>query len=147
MAKTLKRTREGVYKNSIRSLREFRNIHRKTPVLESLFTKVTGLNACNFIERRLPHRCFPVKFPRILRTSFFKRKPLVAASYRFLNVSWVLPRRVNRKFRKNYYLKIFFKYLIRLICHCRINNLKKFFNFFSIQFIIHVCCYLFCVWL
>ena len=55
----------GVHKN-------FATIHRKTPVLESLFTKVTGLNACNFIKKRLRHRCFPVKFPRILRTSFFK---------------------------------------------------------------------------
>ena len=29
-------------------------------VFESLFNKVTGLKACNFIEKRLQYRCFPV---------------------------------------------------------------------------------------
>ena len=37
-------------------------IDRKTPVLESLFTKVAGLQGCNFIKKRLQHRRFPVKF-------------------------------------------------------------------------------------
>ena len=32
---------------------KFRNIHRKTPVLESLFNKVAGLKAYNFIKKRL----------------------------------------------------------------------------------------------
>ena len=32
-------------------LKTFHNIHRKAPVLESLFNKVAGLKACNFIER------------------------------------------------------------------------------------------------
>ena len=27
---------------------------------KSLFNKVAGLQACNFIEKRLQHRCFPV---------------------------------------------------------------------------------------
>ena len=30
---------------------KFRNIHRKTTVLESLFNKVAGLHACMFIEK------------------------------------------------------------------------------------------------
>ena len=34
------------------------NIHRKTPVLESLFSKVAGLEAYKFIKKRLQHRCF-----------------------------------------------------------------------------------------
>ena len=33
---------------------------RKTPVLESLFNKVSGLQASNFIKNRLQHTCFPV---------------------------------------------------------------------------------------
>ena len=32
------------------------NIHRKTPVLESLFNEVAGMN---FIKKRLQQRCFP----------------------------------------------------------------------------------------
>ena len=37
---------------------KIRNIHRKTPVLEPLFNKVSGLKACNFIKKRVQHRCF-----------------------------------------------------------------------------------------
>ena len=33
---------------------------RKTPVLESLFNKVAGLEACNFIQKRLLDNWFPV---------------------------------------------------------------------------------------
>ena len=42
-----------------------------TPLLESLFNKVTGLQACNFIKRRLQHKCFHVKFAKFFRASFF----------------------------------------------------------------------------
>ena len=40
----------------------FDKFHRKTPVLESLFDKVAGLN---FIKKRLQRRCFPVKFAKL----------------------------------------------------------------------------------
>ena len=40
-------------------------------MLESLFNKVAGLKACNFIKKRLQHRCFPVNIAKFLRTSFF----------------------------------------------------------------------------
>ena len=39
-------------------------------MLESVFNKVAGLQACNFIKKRLQHRCFPVKFVKFLRTPF-----------------------------------------------------------------------------
>ena len=39
---------------------QFCNIHRKTPVLESFLNKVAGLRVCDFIKKRLQHRCFPV---------------------------------------------------------------------------------------
>ena len=42
--------------------------HRKTPVLKSLFNKVTDLKACKFIWKRLQHGGFPVKFAKFLRT-------------------------------------------------------------------------------
>ena len=31
-------------------------------MLESLFNKVAGLNFCNFLQKRLQHMCFPVRF-------------------------------------------------------------------------------------
>ena len=45
---------------------KFRNILRKTPVAESLFNKVAGLQPCNFIKYRLQHRCFLVNIAKIL---------------------------------------------------------------------------------
>ena len=38
-----------------------RKYHRKIPVLESVFNKVAGLRACNFITKKLQHWCFSVK--------------------------------------------------------------------------------------
>ena len=45
---------------------KFRKFHKETPVLESLFNKVSGLKACNFIKKRIQHSCFPLKFARFL---------------------------------------------------------------------------------
>ena len=47
-------------------------IHRKTPVLESFFNRFAGLQACNFIKKRLQHRCFPAKFTKFLRIPILK---------------------------------------------------------------------------
>ena len=44
----------------------------KAPVLESLSNKVAGLQACNFVKKRLQHWCFPVKFAKFLRTSILR---------------------------------------------------------------------------
>ena len=46
--------------------KEFRNIYRKTPVLEFLFNKVAGL------KDRLQHRSFPVNIAKFLRTPILK---------------------------------------------------------------------------
>ena len=43
-----------------------------TPVLESVFNKVVGLRACNFIRKKLQHRCFPLKFATFLGTPILK---------------------------------------------------------------------------
>ena len=45
--------------------------HRKVHLLESLFNKGKGLKTCNFIKKRLQHRCFPDKFVKLLRTYSF----------------------------------------------------------------------------
>ena len=38
-------------------------------MLESHFNKAAGL--CNFIKRKLQHKCFPVNIAKLLRTAFF----------------------------------------------------------------------------
>ena len=48
------------------------NIRRKTPVLESLFSKVASLEASNFIKKRLQYRCFHVNIAKFLRIFYIK---------------------------------------------------------------------------
>ena len=54
----------------------YRSSHQRCPVknvvLESLFNKVAGLQACSFIKKRLQQRCFPVKLAKFLRTTILK---------------------------------------------------------------------------
>ena len=42
-------------------------------MLESLFNKVTGLKACNFIKKKLQQRRFSVKFAEVLTTPILKK--------------------------------------------------------------------------
>ena len=51
-------------------LKNFRIFTGKHLVLESPFNKVVGLDTSNFIKNRLQHRCLPVKFAKLLTTSF-----------------------------------------------------------------------------
>ena len=56
-------------------LKNFANFTgKRTPVLESVFNKVASLRlkACNFIEKRLQHRRFPVKSSKLLRTPILR---------------------------------------------------------------------------
>ena len=46
----------------------------------SLFSIVTGAQACNFIKRRLQDRCFSCKICEIVKNTFSYRTPPVAAS-------------------------------------------------------------------
>ena len=39
---------------------------------ESLFNKVAGLQACNFMKKRLQHSCFPVNTAKFLKTPILK---------------------------------------------------------------------------
>ena len=59
-----------------RSSYEFRNIYRKTPVLESFINKAAGLKDCNFIKKRLQH----CEYWEISKNSFFCRIHRVTAS-------------------------------------------------------------------
>ena len=51
-----------VRRSSVKWVNKIRKIHRKTSVLQPLFNKVAGVQACNFIKKRLKHRCFSVYF-------------------------------------------------------------------------------------
>ena len=42
------------------------------PALESLFNKIAGLKACNFIKKRFQHRSFPVNIAKFLRKPILK---------------------------------------------------------------------------
>ena len=59
-------SRSNVLQNRCSS--EFLKFQRKAPVQESILSNVSGLKACNFVKKRLQHRCFPVKFAKFLRT-------------------------------------------------------------------------------
>ena len=75
-------------------LKYFAKFPRKTPVLESLFNKIAGLEACNFIKKTLQHRCFPVKLAKFLRTPFFYRTPQVATSVLYESMEKVVKKTV-----------------------------------------------------
>ena len=47
-------------------------MHRKTPVLESLFDKVAVLQPSNFIKEKLQHRCFPVNIAQFAKVPILK---------------------------------------------------------------------------
>ena len=49
---------------------KFRNIHKKTPVLESLLNNVAGLKFSNFFEKSLHHRYFPVNIAKFYDNLF-----------------------------------------------------------------------------
>ena len=59
------------FADDLKILLKICNIHRKTPVLESLFNSIAGLKIHNFIRKRLHHKCFLAKnISKFLRTTF-----------------------------------------------------------------------------
>ena len=48
---------------------KFWKIHRRTPVQQTLFTRVAGLRSATLLKKRLWHRGFPLNFEKYLRTS------------------------------------------------------------------------------
>ena len=60
----------------IGAVKNLANFTGKIFVLESLFKKASGPQACKFIKIRLQHRCFPVKLARFLSTFFYRALPV-----------------------------------------------------------------------
>ena len=62
------------------NLKNFAIFTRKKLLLQSLFNKVAGLQTCNFITKRLQHRCFPVNIVKFLRKPILKNNLRTADS-------------------------------------------------------------------
>ena len=60
-------------------------------MLESLFSKVTGLQACNFTKKKLQHRRFPVNIANFKNT-YFEKHLRTAGS----DSSYILHRKLNK---------------------------------------------------
>ena len=72
-------------------------------MLESLFNKIPCLQACNFFKKRLQHRCFLVKFAKLLRTPILKKicERLLCISYdlhEYVSLVWKNCQRTWTKF-------------------------------------------------
>ena len=74
------RLRSRRWKCSIKKvILKFRNIHKKTTVLESLFNKVTGFRAYDFIKR-YSNTCFSCECCQIFKNIYFEKYLPPAAS-------------------------------------------------------------------
>ena len=64
-------------------LKKFHKIHLKTPVLESLFNRVSGLRPAILLKKKLQHRCFQVNFVKLLRTTFLQNTSIICLTVLF----------------------------------------------------------------
>ena len=63
-------------KGVLRNFAKFTGKH----LCQSIFFNKVADRSATLLKKRLWHRCFPVNFAKFLRTPFFHRTPLVAAS-------------------------------------------------------------------
>ena len=62
---------------------KFRNFCSKIPVLVSLFNNVAGLQACNFIKKRLQQRCFSCRIWETFKNNYLEEY-LFTTAYDYL---------------------------------------------------------------
>ena len=72
---------EGFCKKSV--LKKFRKIHLKTPALEPLFNRVSGLRPPTLLKKRLQHSCFQVNFVKFLKTPFLQNTSTICLTVSF----------------------------------------------------------------
>ena len=78
----------------------FCSLFLMAPVLKSLFNKVASLQTCNFIKRRLQHRCFSCKIWEIFKNTYFEeylRTTASVVSFSWLYVHYLRHRFINQK--------------------------------------------------
>ena len=76
--------------NKIGLLKVFCKINRKTPVLESLFNKVTGLYPATLLKENTPIQVFSDEFSEIFKTSFLIKHLQATASVLRKNILPIL---------------------------------------------------------
>ena len=70
----------GLRNSGEKLVRNFAKFTGKRLCQTLFFDKVAGMGPANLLKMSLWLVCFPVNFAKFLRTHFFYRKPLVAAS-------------------------------------------------------------------
>ena len=88
-------------------------MHKKTPVLESLFDKVAGLKAYNFNKKRLLRRCFPVNIAKFLRAALFIEHFWWLRLYLFYKVAGLKINSVVKKRLQHRYFPVKFVKVLR----------------------------------
>ena len=129
--------------------KNFHNIHKKTSVLESLFNKFIGLQACSFTKKWLQHRRFPMNTANF-KNNYFEKHLRTAGS----DSNCLLHRKLNKiileadwpsrlvfcLFRKNrvtlFYLLLFV--FIRFIIRCH-SLLLIVISYYSLSFVVIRC--------
>ena len=81
-------------------LKIFCNIHRKTPVLESVFNKVAELQVCNFIKET-PTQMLSCKYCEIFKNTPLEKHLQTAVAYETFIITSKVTRKVN-SFQKKY---------------------------------------------
>ena len=101
------------------------NIHRKTPVLESLFNKAAG-QAWNFIKKRLQNKAFSFRFCETFKKVFFTEHGRLLLIIAYINEIWpTLFHKVTTKFGKvdqQFYQSNLIK--LNLSCTCDVKYSK-----------------------
>ena len=67
---------------------------------ESPFNRLAGFKICNFLKKRLQHRCFPVNIAKNLRAlqqAFFKGPPLQCLKSSLQDAQWQPPLLFEKK--------------------------------------------------
>ena len=71
-------------------LRNFTKFTGKHLCQSLFFSKVAGLRPATLFKKRLWHRCFPVNFPKFLRTPFFTESVWTTASMKHTEDRYLL---------------------------------------------------------
>ena len=87
-----------------RCCQKFCKCHKKTLLLESAFNKIAGVQAYNFIKRRLQHWCFSYESSGIFKNTYFKehlknKEHLTTAAYCLSEAEHAYP--INCRMRSN----------------------------------------------
>ena len=94
----------SMWKGVLRNFTKFTGKH----LCQSLFLIKLQAEACNFIKKRLWHRCFHVNFVKFIRTPFYRT--LVVAASSFLSFDFQLIRFLDeKKYLWNYLKKQYSK--------------------------------------